>query len=103
MIKVEYLRYFIDPQKVEAMCNWPLPQTFKQLRSFLGLVGYYRRFIKDYVIIAKPLTDMLKKEGFKWSEKAKLAFKNLTELLSSTTILALLNFSKEFMVEAGKE
>jgi len=79
--KVEYLGYFIsgkgvatDPAKIEAMLSWPLPQTLKQLRGFLGLVGYYRRFIPKFGIVTKPLIEMLKKDSFVWSTAATLAF-----------------------------
>lgn len=69
--KIEYIGHYIlaegvctDPRKIEAVANWPQPKTVKQVRSFLGLAGYYRRFVKDYGIIARPLIDLLKHGGF---------------------------------------
>ena len=79
--KVEYLGYFIsgkgvatDPAKIEAMISWPLPQTSKQLRGFFGLGRYYRRFVPNFRIVAKPLNKMLQKDSFVWSTATKLAF-----------------------------
>lgn len=69
--KVEYLGHYIsvegvsiDPKKIGAVQQWPLPSKIKQLRGFLGLAGYYRRFIQDFGTICRPLHDLLKKEGF---------------------------------------
>jgi len=60
----------MDKAKVQAIIEWQEPQNVKQLRGFLGLTGYYRKFIINYVAIAGPLTDLLKKEGFRWNNQA---------------------------------
>ena len=104
--RVEYLGHFItgkgvstDLAKVEDVTQWPLPQSFKQLRGFLGLAGYYRRLVKGYSTIAKPLTEMLKKDSFIWSPDSKLAFQLLKDQLSQALVLDLPDFSKVFVVE----
>ncbi|XP_019235516.1 PREDICTED: uncharacterized protein LOC109215856 [Nicotiana attenuata] len=103
--KIEYLGHFIsaegvstDPQKI-AVQNWPTPTTLKQLRGFLGLAGYYRRFIKGFGVICKPLTDLTKKDGFKWSTSADAAFAALKEALTQAPVLALPDATKTFIVE----
>ncbi|CAJ2638126.1 unnamed protein product [Trifolium pratense] len=104
--KVEYLGHFItvdgistDPSKIQAVSSWPIPQNLKQLRGFLGLAGYYRRFVKDFGKIAKPLTDLLKKDCFIWSENATSAFLNLKQALVTAPVLCLPDFTKKFVVE----
>ncbi|XP_070032723.1 uncharacterized protein [Nicotiana tomentosiformis] len=103
---VEYLGHFIsaegvvtDPKKIQAVQQWPTPITVKQLREFLGLAGYYRRFIREYGHISKPLIELLRKDHFKWNDQATAAFQDLKDALTSAPVLALPNFSLPFMVE----
>ena len=71
----------------------------KALRGFLGLTGYYRKFIKGYSSSAQPLTDPLLKVAFQWTDKALEAFLTLKEVVTKPPVLALPNFSKPFVIE----
>jgi hypothetical protein len=73
----------MDNSKVEAVSSWPVPQSTRGLCGFLGLAGYYRKFIKDFGSIVAPLTALLKKEGFKWGSTADTAFQELKKALST--------------------
>jgi hypothetical protein len=89
----------MDPAKVEAVRDWPQPRSVRAVKGFLGLAGYYRKFVHDYGVIAAPLTTLLKKEGFFWIEEATAAFTVLKAAVTSAAVLALPDFTKSFIVE----
>ncbi|KAK9213952.1 hypothetical protein WN944_005938 [Citrus x changshan-huyou] len=89
----------VNPKKVQCVLKWPKPTTIKTLRGFLGLTGYYRKFVAGYGKIAAPLTDMLKQDSFTWSPIAEAAFDELRQAMASTPVLALLNYTKPFSIE----
>lgn len=81
-----------DPEKVEAMQNWPTHKTITELREFLGLTGYYRRFVQDYKKKVRPLTILLKKNGFKWCGKTTRVFNELKGAMVTISVLRLMDF-----------
>ena len=89
----------VDDSKVAAIQQWPPPSSVKQLRGFLGLASYYRKFIKGFAMLAAPLTDLLKKDTFLWTEQAHQAFLTLKTALTQAPILALPNFKQPFILE----
>ena len=100
----------VVPDKIQSILDWETPKSVKDVRSFLGLVGYYRRFIEGFSKIAKPMADLLKKpdllkkgKKFEWSNKAEENFQILKVKLTSAPVLTLPGTSKDFAlcVNAG--
>lgn len=90
----------VDPEKIQAMVDWTSLKNIKELRGFLGLTGYYRRFIHRYAHIAAPLTAQLRKDNFLWNSEAESTFVRLKEALLAAPVLGIPNFSIPFVVEA---
>ncbi|GJS83477.1 putative reverse transcriptase domain-containing protein [Tanacetum coccineum] len=89
----------VDPSKIEAAKNWKAPRTPTEVRSFLGLAGYYRRFIENFSKIAKSLTILTQKcRTFDWGEEQELAFQTLKDRLCNAPVLALLDGPEDFLV-----
>jgi hypothetical protein len=105
--QITYLGFVIDeqgvstcPEKVQAISTWPIPTNVKELKSFLGLAGYYRKFVKHFGVISRPLTELLKKDFvFVWTSEQDIAFQTLKTALVQAPVLALPNFSKPFLIE----
>ncbi|GKC70705.1 putative reverse transcriptase domain-containing protein, partial [Tanacetum coccineum] len=104
--KVQFLGHVIDsedihvdPAKIESIKDWASPKTPTEIRQFLGLAGYYRRFIEGFFKIARPVTKLTQKSvKFDWGEKAEAAFQLLKQKLCSAPISALPEGSENFMV-----
>jgi len=89
-----------DSSKLSIIQNWSSPTNTKELRSFLDIAGYYRRFVRNFGMIARPLNDLLKKNTlFIWTETTEQAFQLLKQSLISAPVLTLPNFNEPFMVE----
>ena len=106
MQKIDYLGHTLsasgvamDNTKLEAVKEWPKPENLKQLRGFLGLTGYYRIFIKGYASLASPLTDLLKKDSFRWDAITDIAFQKLKDAMTTAPVLAIPNFQEPFILE----
>lgn len=89
----------MDPAKVAAVDEWPRPTTLRALRGFLGLTGYYRKFIAGYGAMAASLTALLKGDRLRWTDDAELSFVALKQALMSAPLLQLLGFSRRFIVD----
>ena len=111
--KITYLGHIVsskgietDPKKIEAVKNWTIPKTVTYVRSFLGFTNHYRRFIRGYANVAKPLNILVsgenanhKKAPIEWTEECQITFDKLKELSTSTPILVYADYKKPFQLQ----
>ncbi|GBO03604.1 Retrovirus-related Pol polyprotein from transposon 297 [Araneus ventricosus] len=104
--EVTYLRHVIsagvktDPDKIKAVVDWPRPETIHDLRSFLGLCTHYRRFVKNFSTIARPLHKLTEaKSNFNWTEEFEKSFNGLKQALTSSPILTCPRTDKDFILD----
>ncbi|WVZ89046.1 hypothetical protein U9M48_035505 [Paspalum notatum var. saurae] len=89
----------VDPSKVSTVTNWKVPKIPKEVRGFLGLAGYYRRFIENFLRIAKHMTSLLEKHAeFRWTNAQQAAFDELKKKLTTAPVLTLPDQQKKFIV-----
>ena len=104
--QIQYLRHIIsyegisvDPSKIDAIKEWPTPKNVIEVRSFMGLVGFYRRFIEGFSRIAHPITSLQRKGvKFKWTPRCGESFQKLKELLMRAPILKIADPNKDYVV-----
>ena len=111
--QIQYLGHIIseegiavDPSKIEAIQEWPTPRNVTEVRSFMGLAGYYRRFIEGFSKIAHPITSLQRKGvKFEWNPRCEESFQRLKQLLMSAPILKIADPTEDFVVctDAYKE
>jgi len=106
--KIGFLGVVIEPkgiemekEKVDRVLSWPELKNVKDVRKFLGLANYYRRFIKDFAQIARPMNMLIRKdEKWRWEEAQQKTFNELKRIFTSRPVLAAPDLDKEFRVEA---
>ncbi|KAH9770145.1 ubiquitin-conjugating enzyme E2 27 [Citrus sinensis] len=89
----------VDDKKIATIVSWPEPKNISELRGFLGLIGYYRKFVQGYKILARLLTNLLKNGQFGWNLEVEKAFINLKKAMTSTPTLAMPDFNDTFVIE----
>ena len=91
----------MEPSKIEAIMNWPPPTNLKEIQVFLGLAGFYCKFVKDYAKVAVPLTNQLKAKGrdFFWGEDQQRSFDKLKFAIATAPVLSVVDPHKPFVVE----
>jgi len=99
--EVEYLGHIVshegvkvDPNKIKAMMDWSIPKTLKNLKGFLGLIGYYRKFVRNYGRIEEPLMTLTKKDAFSWTPEVTKAFEQLKEVMCKAHVLTTPDFTR---------
>ena len=108
MQKIRFLEVVIEPngigiekEKVNGVLSWPEPRNVKDVRKFLGLANYYRRFIKDFTQVARPMNMLMRKDiKWKWRREQQKTFNELKRIFTTRLVLAAPDLDKEFRVEA---
>ena len=90
----------VDPIKIKGIQEWPTPTKKKDLQQFLGFCNFYRRFVEDYSLVAKPLTKLTGNVPWKWENEQEQAFNGLKLLLTTAPVLRMPNDFRKFQVEA---
>jgi len=106
--KIRFLGVVIEPnriemekKKVDGVLSWPEPRNVKDVRKFLGLTNYYRRFIKDFTQVARPMNMLMRKDiKWKWRREQQKIFNELKRIFTTRLVLAAPDLDKEFRVEA---
>ena len=89
----------VDPSKVKDVLSWDTPKSVSDIRSFLGLAGYYRRFIEGFSKVAKPMTELLaKNKDFKWTPACEASFQELKKKLTTAPVLIMPDMEKPFSI-----
>jgi hypothetical protein len=96
----------MDPEKVKAIMEWPVPKNAHKVRSFMGIADYFRRFVEGFSKIAKPIITLQRKGvRYEWTKESDIAFIEIKRLLTSAPILRVLDIEKDFTVctDASKQ
>ena len=89
----------MDPKKIEVIIEWKPPRNVTEVRSFLGLASYYRRFVNGFSMIAGPMTRLLQKNvRFEWSEKCRASFEKLKVFLTEAPVLTQPTYGKQYVI-----
>jgi hypothetical protein len=106
MTEVLYLGHIIGvkgvqvhQEKIQAILDWPTPKTLTELKGFLGICCYYKRFIKGFSQLCAPLTNLTGKGAFKWSQEAEVTFDRMKKVMSTCLVLSLPDFAQPFILE----
>jgi uncharacterized Fe-S cluster protein YjdI len=89
----------VHQEKITTIIEWPTMKTLTELRGFLGICTYYRKFVKGFSQLCEPLTDLTKKGAFKWSEKSQATMEKMKKVMSTCPVLALPYFNLPFTLE----
>ena len=95
-------RIYVDPDKIKAITQWPIPKNVTDIRSFMGITGYYQKFIEGFSKIVYPINSLQKKgKRFEWAEKCMEIFNKLKHLLTTSPILNIVDPFRDFVIRTN--